>query len=73
MDNNLWSVEKLAAEAATGKLAIWMKWGRPVNLIVIPEKVGIVEIRTDRTRNRPGGGVQPAGPRVLPPRAFRSR
>ena len=31
-DNKVWSIEKLAAEAETGRLAIWVKWGRPANL-----------------------------------------
>jgi hypothetical protein len=36
--NKVWSIEKLAAEADSGKLAIWVKWGAPAGLSLIPEK-----------------------------------
>jgi hypothetical protein len=45
--NKFWSIEKLAAEADAGKLAIWVKWGGPVALSLIPEKIGVVELRAD--------------------------
>ncbi len=48
--NKFWSIEKLAAEADAGKLAIWVKWGGPVTLSLIPEKVGVVELRVDWSR-----------------------
>jgi hypothetical protein len=52
-DNNIWSIEKLAAEADTGKLAIWVKWGRPANLILVPDTIGVVEVRAEPTRLGP--------------------
>ncbi|SRR6266542_366516 len=48
--NKFWSIEKLAAEADAGKLAIWVKWGGPVSLSLIPEKIGVVELRVDWSR-----------------------
>jgi hypothetical protein len=45
--NKVWSIEKLAAEADSGKLALWVKWGAPAGLSLIPEKVGIVELPAD--------------------------
>ena len=49
--NKVWSIEKLAAEADAGKLAIWVKWGTPPSLALIPEKIGVVRVAvrwTDR-------------------------
>ena len=51
--NKVWSIEKLAAEADNGKLAIWVKWGSPASLSLIPEKVGVVELAAEWT-NRAG-------------------
>jgi hypothetical protein len=48
--NKFWSIEKLAMEADAGKLAIWVKWGGPVALSLIPEKIGVVELRVDWSR-----------------------
>src|SRR6476661_8409807 len=45
--NKIWSIEKLAAEADAGKLAIWVKWGGPASLSLIPEKIGVVELHAD--------------------------
>jgi hypothetical protein len=42
--NRVWSIEKLAVEADAGKFAFWIKWGGPVRLALIPEKVGVVEL-----------------------------
>jgi hypothetical protein len=45
--NKVWSIEKLAAEADSGKLAIWVKWGAPASLSLIPEKIGVVELAAE--------------------------
>lgn len=45
--NKVWSIEKLAAEADRGRLAIWVKWGTPTWLSLIPEKIGVIELRVD--------------------------
>ncbi len=42
--NKVWSIEKLATEADAGKLALWIKWGGPLTLSLIPEKIGIIEL-----------------------------
>lgn len=44
LTNNVWSIEKLAGEADTGKLAIWIKWGGPARFALIPEKIGVIEL-----------------------------
>ena len=54
--NRVWSVEKLAAEADAGKLALWVKWGGPASLSLIPEKIGVVEINVSWT-NKAGHTV----------------
>jgi hypothetical protein len=43
--NKIWSIEKLAAEAD----AIWVKWGGPASLSLIPEKIGVVELQAEWT------------------------
>jgi hypothetical protein len=45
--NKVWSIEKLAAEADSGKLALWVKWGAPASLSLIPEKIGVIELSVD--------------------------
>ena len=42
--NTVWSIEKLAAEADSGKSAIWVKWGARPGCRSSPEKVGVVEL-----------------------------
>jgi hypothetical protein len=48
--NKTWSIQKLAAEAQAGRLAIWVKWGGPVDLTLVPDTIGLVEVRAERTR-----------------------
>jgi len=48
--NRVWSIEKLATEADAGKFALWIKWGGPVTLSLIPEKIGVVELPVIATK-----------------------
>jgi hypothetical protein len=44
-------IEKLAAEADANKLALWVKWGAPASLSLIPEKIGVIELTADWTNH----------------------
>jgi hypothetical protein len=56
--NKAWSIEKLAAEAHQGAVAIWVKWGAPTGLSLIPPTVGVVELHVGCTINKTTAPVQ---------------